>query len=385
MTGSSAYIVAARRAANGRLGGLHGNRRIESLAAPVVAKALEDAGIAPARVDLLAVGNAMAGGNPARLIALVAGLDDRVSTLTVDRQAASGLEAILAALRTIYCGEADIVVAGGAEALSMAPWRIAKPRSLHHTPRFIGLGAGVDSEPGDVTGLEAANAFATRHGLGRSQQDEYALTSHIKAGLARDKRRFVREIVALKTKAEESRDELQGEPDIEELEDLPALHGDGTLTAGNTSQPADGAAFVLAVSERVYQELGRPPALVLRASAAIGVPPSAEMEAPVAAIRRLGQRLGAKGLGRIDVCELGEASAVQALAFRQALALPDEALNPDGGQLARGEAGGAAGAVLVVRLFTRLVRAEDASPAGRGVAVISAPGGQAVAALFERV
>ncbi len=385
MTGPYAYIIAARRAANGRLGGLHGQRRIESLAAPVLAKALEDTGIAPARVDLLAVGNTMAGGNPARLIALVAGLEDRVPALTIDRQAASGLEAILAALRTIHCGEADIVVAGGAEAHSMAPWRIAKPRSLHQLPRFIGQGGGIDGELGDIMGLEAANVFAARLGIGRSQQDEYALTSHIKAGLARDKRRFVREIVALKSKAEEGRDELQGEPDIDDLEALPALLGDGSVTAGNTSQPADGAAFVVAVSERVYQELGRPPALVLRASTATGVAPAEEMEAPIVAVRRLGERLGAKGLGDIDVCELGEASAVQALAFRHALALPDETLNPDGGQLARGEAGGAAGAVLVVRLFTRLVRTEDASKTGRGVAVIGAAGGQAVAALFERV
>lgn len=385
MTGSNAYIVAARRAANGRLGGIHRNRRIEALAAPILSQTLEDAGIAASRVDLLALGNVAAGGNPARLIALVAGLDDRSPTFTLDRQSASGLEAILAAFRTIACGEADIVAAGGAEALSMAPWRIARPRSLHQIPRFIGWVGPQDGETGDAATAEAADAFASRLGITRSQQDEYALTNHIRGALARDKRRFVREIVALKAKAEESRDELLVEPDIEDLDSIPALLGDGTVTSGNSSLSADGAAFVVAVSERIWKELGSPPALRLTASASIGVTPAEELEAPIFAARRLAQKLGKPGLGQIGVVELGETSAVQAIAFRDALALEDGVINPDGGQIARGEPGGAAGAVLVVRLFTSLVRSEEAPKSGRGLAVIGAAGGQATAALFERV
>ena len=385
MTGPKAYIVAARRAANGRLGGIHRNRRLEDLAAPVLAQTLADARIEPADVDLLIVGNTTAGSNPARLIALVAGLSDRAVTMTVDRHAASGLQAIELAVRAVANGEAEIVAAGGAEALSTAPWRLAKPRTLSHTPRFIGLSQADDGDHSDHALIEAAEALAKRLDLQRSQQDEFALASHIRAGLARDDRKMGREIVPLKARVEEGRDELVGDADIEDLEAMPAVLGEGTLTAGNMSLPADGAAFVVAVSEHVYQRLGRPPALVLRASASIGVAPAADIEAPIAVARALALRSGAKPLPEIDAIEFGETSAVQALAFRSALELNDAVLNADGGQIARGQPAGASSAVLVVRLFSRLVRAELAAPSARGAAVIGASGAQALAALFERV
>ena len=139
MSKTSAYIIAARRTALGRIGGLHRNRRIAELAAPVVRAALEDCGLAPERVDELIAGNATEGGNPARLIALAAGLSDTAAAATIDRQCASGLDAILAAIRAIGAGEADVIVAGGGEAISTAPWRIAKPKSLYQLPHFMAL------------------------------------------------------------------------------------------------------------------------------------------------------------------------------------------------------------------------------------------------------
>lgn len=384
MSASKVYIIAARRSAIGRLGGLHRNRRIEDLSAPIVAQVLADVGIDPTRVDALLVGNTSAGGNPARIIALVAGLPDRIVALSIDRHAASGLEAIGMAVTRVATGDAEVVVAGGAEAYSTAPWRIAKPRTLYHMPRFVGLAQADSGETGEQSTVEAAEALARRHGISRSQQDEFALTSHIKATLARDGRSLAKEIVPLRAKPEEARDELVGEPDIEELESIPAILGDGTLSAGNTSLLADGAAFVVAVSEKVYQQLGLPPAIVLVGTASVGVAPGSDLEAPVEAARALILRTGSAALTDLHSVELGETSAVQAIAFQKALGLAENGFNAAGGQIARGNPGGAASAVLVVRLFAQLVRDEEARPSARSAAVIGAAGGQGLAALFER-
>src|SRR5689334_5812316 len=137
MSLAPAYIIAARRTALGRIGGLHRNRRIAELAAPVVVAALKDAGLGPERVDELIAGNTSEGGNPARLIALSAGLPETAAAHSVDRQCASGLDAILGAIRSVGVGDADVIVAGGAEAISTAPWRIAKPKSLYQLPHFM--------------------------------------------------------------------------------------------------------------------------------------------------------------------------------------------------------------------------------------------------------
>ena len=149
---ANAYIVAARRSALGRVGGLHRNRRVEDLAAPVIAAALADARIEPAEVDEVVIGNASQGGNPARLIALAAGLPLSAPALTIDRQCGSGLDAILHAVRAIDHGEAEIVVAGGVESLSTAPWRIAKPKSVFSFP----TSSGSSRRPRDPSEVSAA-------------------------------------------------------------------------------------------------------------------------------------------------------------------------------------------------------------------------------------
>lgn len=384
MSGTRAYIIAARRAANGRLGGLHRHRRLEELAAPVLVQTLADAAIEPGQVDMLVLGNTTQGNNPGRLVALLAGLPDRCVTYMIDRHSASGLEAIASAMRCIATGEADIVAAGGAEALSTAPWRLAKPRTLYHMPRFVGLAQADDGPSGEHTALEATEGLATRLGITRAQQDEFAIADHIRATLARDARRLAKEIVPLRGKAEEARDELVGEPDIDDLEAFPALLGEGSLTAGNTSLPADGAAFVVAVSERAYRRLGQPPALVLKDSVSVGVAPSSDIEAPIVAARLLGDRMAGASLDALAALELGEASAVQAITFLKNLSIQASIVNADGGQVARGQPVAAASAILLVRLFTRLVRVEEMKPGAIGAAVIGAAGGQAMAALFER-
>ncbi|KAB2872396.1 MAG: hypothetical protein F9K43_07845, partial [Bauldia sp.] len=135
--GQAAYIIAARRTALGRVGGLHSRRRVEELTAPVIAAALKDARIAPDMVEEVVLGNSTAGDNVGRLVGLAAGLPDTVPAMTIDRSGSSGLDAILCAARLVAGGERDIVVAGGAESFSTAPWRIVKPRTVHQLPRFL--------------------------------------------------------------------------------------------------------------------------------------------------------------------------------------------------------------------------------------------------------
>lgn len=379
-----AYIIAARRTAIGRVGGIHKTRRVEDLAAPVFAEALKDARVSPAKVEGLILGNTTAGNNPARLVALTSGLAESVPAMTVDRQCASGLEAILTAIRLIRLGEADILLAGGAESLSMAPWRIAKPRHVHMMPRFIDpVGGQAGRGDGDSDAAQIGDELARNLRISRHQQDDYALRSHMKASLARDARRFVKEIVALKLSAEEARDQSAVEPEMQELQDLQPFNAKGSLTSANTSSPHDGAAAMVVVSEKAWQELGKPPALRLRASASVGLNSSEAGEAAILALRRALSRLPGTDAAALDIVEMSEVSAVEAIALRNALGLADDVLNPDGGAIARGHPMGAAGAVLVVRLFTRMVRQPGKSAPKTGAAVLSALGAQGTAAIFE--
>lgn len=407
----SSYIVAARRTAIGRVGGLHGSRRLDQLAAPTVAAALEDARVPGERVDELFIGNALQGGNPARLIALAAGLPEHVSAVTLDRQCASGLDAILAGCRQIELGEADVVVAGGAESLSTAPWRIAKPRSLHQLPHFISFEPGSATEDHEASNFEASEDLSRNLGISRDQQDAWAVKSHIKARAARDARRFIGEIVPLRANADEARD--QGgltEPTMEMFQKhLPFLQPDGTLTPGNTSAMHDGAAFVVIVSQAVWEELGKPPALRLMASAVQGVGPEAEAGAPIEVMKKLYSRLNGFNPKDIGIVEMSEASSAQAIALSASLGIDDDIINPDGGAIVRGHPFAAASAVLVVRLFTRMARGRTKNqaaangsasmgeePSGEtaaeanlgakyGVATVGAIGGLGLAALFEAV
>lgn len=410
-----AYIISARRSALGRIGGLHQRRRLEDLAAPVIEAALADAGLEPARVDELIVGNATQGGNPARLIAFAAGLPEATGALTIDRQCASGLDAILSGARSIASGDATVVVAGGAESLSTAPWRIARPRRLHQTPHFIGL----DSEENPTetaTSFEAAEMLSRRLGITREQQDAWTFETHASARAASDARAFVGEIVAMRANADEVRDEISFDAsDLDDLADVPPyLDPDGTLTPANTSALHDGSAFVVMVDHETWDGLGRPPALKVLSSSSSGVSPGDEAAAPIEAMRKLYGRLDGINPKDIGCFELSETSAAQAIAFSTVVGIEAGKINLAGGALVRGHPFGAAGAVLVVRLFTTMVRTTTpgvtekraarrlragagagATPSGDngasqprpryGIAVLGARGGLGLAALFEGV
>lgn len=382
---ASSYIIAARRSALGRIGGLHKNRRLAELSAPVVLAALADAGLTADAVDELIVGNASEGGNPARLISLAAGLPETVASHSIDRQCASGLDAIIGGVRLVEAGDADVVVAGGAESLSTAPWRVAKPRSLYQLPHFLRVEPMAADFAGEAP-FEASELLPQRLGISRAKQDLVAMQSHIKAEAAREARRLAGEIVPLRRNAEEARDEGVGSLDLAELEEMtPFAPPDGTLTPGNTSSLRDGAAFVVIVSERVWAARGKPSALRLVSTVARGVPPDSDGEAPIAAMHKLYDRLNGFKRDDIGVFELSESSAAQEIALAALLNIDPARINPDGGAIARGHPLGAAGAVLVVRLFSDLVRSPLPTAGRYGVATLGAIGGLGLAALFEAV
>ena len=383
---SSAYIVAARRTAIGRIGGLHRARRLEDLTAPVIAAALADAHLKTTDVDEIVIGNSSQGGNPARLIALTASLPETAPALTIDRECSSGLDAILLAVRTVASGDAEVIVAGGADSVSTAPWRIATPKNLYQTPHFIGMEPGADARPDIPQPLEASEALALRMGISRQAQDAFAMKSHLRAQTAREARRFVGEIVPIRANREEARDESAIGPSMEDIEtETSFCPPHGTLTLANTSQPHDGAAIVVVVSEAVWNRLGKPPALRLVASAAQGVSPQLEADAPIAAMQKLYGRLNGFDHTAIRAVEMGESSAAQAIALMNAFGIDDGVVNSEGGAVVRGHPMGASGAVLVVRLFSRLVRRDGAERKGYGAVTQGAIGGLGLAALFEAV
>ncbi|MGI9426596.1 MAG: thiolase family protein [Hyphomicrobiaceae bacterium] len=380
-----AYIVAARRTALGRIGGLHRTRRVEALAAPVISALLDDAKLDATKVDEIIVGNATAGGNPARLVALAAGLPETINASTVDQQDASGLVAIIQAMRLVGHGDANIVIAGGAESISTAPWRVARPRNAHQMPHFISPEPLSQMSADRPIPVEATEQLARTLRISRHRQDAFTASSMERAIAARKAQRFADEIVPLRARIEEARDQSTEACDIDELsEELPFQEDDGTLTPANTSTWHDGAAFVIVVSKSVWEQMGQPPALSLLANAALGVTPGREALAPIAAVEKMYNRLNGFDRASIRIVETSETSAAQAVALAEALGLDETSINPEGGALARGHPFGAAGAVLVVRLFSQLVRNPDT---GRddacGIATQSALGGLGVAALFS--
>ncbi len=385
MQTSMSYIIAARRSALGRVGGLHRNRRIEVLAAPVINAALADCKITPDQVDEIIVGNATQGGNPARTIALASGLPECAAAFTIDRQCASGLDAIITACRTVSEGEADIIVAGGAESISTAPWRIAKPKSLYQLPHFLGIEPAMLDESDEPHQFEASELLSQRLNIAREQQDAWALRSHMKAQSARDDKRFVGEIVPIKSTPEEARDQSASsdlDPDHFAAEP-PFLPPEGSLTPANTSAMHDGAAMVVVVSQTVWEELGKPPALRLVSGVSQGVKADNEAGAPMEAMRKLYERTKGFNPKDIGLVELNETSAAQAIAFGSSLGFDDDLINPDGGAVVRGHPFAAAGAVLVVRLFSRMARNRVENRPKYGACALGAIGGIGVAALFE--
>lgn len=357
----SACMIAARRSAVAPRGGAFAGLRIEDLGAPVLLAALADAGLEPAHVDEVICANALgAGGNPARRVALLAGLPERVAGLTIDRQCAGGLDAIALASALVTSGQAKVVIAGGAESYSQRPFRaMPGPDGVPVPYDEAAFTPWPDRDPGMA---EAAAALAESLGISRAAQDAFAVASHVRA-LQAD---FRAEIVGMAGLARDAFARAL----------TPALAArakvlTGTITAANAAVSADAAAFVVVVSESVAQGRG----LRIASHTTLGADPTQPGLAPVPAIRAALQRAG-RVPQNLALAEVMEAYAVQAMACIRGAGLDPAIVNRNGGALARGHPIGASGAILAVRLFHDL-------KAGHGLAAIAAAGGIGSALVVE--
>jgi acetyl-CoA C-acetyltransferase len=379
---TEAYIVAARRTPILKAWGRAAALRVDDLAAPVLRAAVADAGIAPEDVDDVFLGNAAGpGGNPARLSALAAGFPVEVPGVTVDRQCGAGLEAIALAADRIAAGRARIVLAGGVESASTAPWRLEPPRVPGQAPRLAARARFTPEAFGDPDMGPAAETLARRFGVARDRQDAFALLSHRRAAALRGLGGFAAEIVPLPVAAAD--DGIREDTSLAALARLPpAFEEGGTVTAGNAARINDGAAAVAIVSADVWRGLGRPPALRWLDHVAAGVDPAMPAMGPVPAVRRLKAR-HQEAAGRV---EFTEAFAAQMVACLDVLAIDPTIVNPGGGALALGHPWGASGAVLLVRLFADLCRGVEGGPPAveHAIATLGIGGGIGLAALIER-
>jgi acetyl-CoA C-acetyltransferase len=368
-------VVAAFRTPIGTAGRSLAGVDAARLAAPLL-RTLAQAvpGVPVAEVVL---GNCMGpGGNVARVAALAAGLPLATPAMTVDRQCGSGLAAITAAAATVREG-GGLVLAGGTESASTAPWRFWPPVDGGEPQRYE-RAPFAPAEIGDPDMGLAADLLAAERGVGRERQDAYAARSHRRAWETQRAGGFEAEIVPVGQVCRDDRP--RPGMSVERLGRLrPSFRAGGTVTAGNACGVNDGAAAVAVVDAATQRELGLP-GLRIVASATVGVDPNRPGIGIVPAARAALQRAGL-GLDDVDVVELNEAFAGQILACCDDLGLDPARVCPQGGALALGHPWGASGAVLVVRLFSQLVR----EGRGRyGLAAIAVGGGQGVAVVVER-
>ncbi len=369
-----ALIIDALRTPIGRYGGVLASMRPDDLAAFVIERAIERSAIMPDTVDEVIFGNANGAGeenrNVARMAALIAGLPDSVPGVTVNRLCASGLEAVNQAARAVKLGDAELILAGGVESMTRAPFVSLKserayargPLELVDTTigwRFVNprLAARYSTE-----GMgETAENVAERYGVGRQEQDAFAVRSHQRATAAQQAGALARELEAVSVPQRRGepifvdRDEgPRAETTLETLARLaPVFRDGGTVTAGNSSQINDGAACLVIGSERAAQRLGREPLARIVAIGVAGVDPAVMGIGPVPASRMALQRAGLD-MSDIDLVELNEAFAAQAVHCQRQLGIPDDRLNVNGGAIAIGHPLGCSGARLVGTLAHEL-------------------------------
>ena len=383
-------VIAARRTPIGTAGHSLAGVDVVGLLAPVLRALVDDLGsctMAAPAVDDVVIGNCMGpGGNPARVAALAAGLGTGVSGVTVDRQCGSGQEAVHQGATAVLAGVDDLVLAGGVESASTAPWRLARPTTSTGLPTPYDRAPFAPSEIGDPDMGPAAETVAALCGVTRARQDLYALRSHTLALAAARDGAFEAEIVPVAGLLSDERPRRLTEAALSRMR--PAFMPGGTVTAGNCCGVSDGAAAVAIVPEYLRSALGVP-GLALRGWVCVGLDPNTPGLGPVPAVEKLLKGLGI-GLGEVGVVEMTEAFAAQVLACTDALGLDpldqsDSAaarVCPQGGAIAMGHPWGASGAMLVVRLFAEMVRVDGPR---LGIATCAIGGGQGLALLAERV
>jgi acetyl-CoA C-acetyltransferase len=388
-------ILSAVRLPTGRFLGALKEFTAPELGAMVVREAVRRAGIDPAIVDECIMGNVVSAGlgqAPARQAALRGGLSDHVSALTINKVCGSGLKAVMLASQGIATGDASVVVAGGMESMSNAPYLLAKAREGLR----MGHGQVLDSMIND--GLwcsfedwhmgNAGEVVATECGIGRQAQDAYALESHLKAAEATDSGRFDAEILPVSIPQKKGEpvifkhdESIRRDTTIEALGKLPpAFSRDGTVTAGNAPPVNDGAAALVITSAARAKELGVTPLARIVAQASSGLDPKHVLMTPVEAIRRVLAKTGWK-MSEVDLFEINEAFSVQLIAVLRQLGVDSAKVNVNGGAVALGHPIGASGA----RILTTLLYALTQRKLNRGIAALCLGGGNGVAVAVERM
>jgi len=397
-----AFIVEALRTPMGGYRGALSGVRPDDLAAHVIGATVERSGVDPTEIVDVYFGAANQSGEDnrdvARMASLLAGLPESVPGATVNRLCASGLEAVNCAARAVRLGEGDFYLAGGVESMSRAPWVVGKPerglprgeQTMHDTtlgwrfvnPRMAELGVSTESMG------ETGENVAERYGVGREDQDAFALRSHQRAVAAAEAGRFAEEIVPVEapkgrreTVLVEADEGPRPDASLEKMAALrPVFREGGTVTAGNASTLNDGAACLLVASEAGVEKLGAEPLARVVASGVAGVDPAYMGIGPAVAVPRA---LAAAGLelDQIDVIELNEAFASQVLACALELGIDEERLNVNGGAIALGHPLGCSGA----RLAGTLVRELRRRGGRYGIATMCVGVGQGLATVFEAV
>jgi acetyl-CoA C-acetyltransferase len=389
-------IISGCRIPVGKFQGSLSDFTAPQLGALVVREAVKRAGIDPAQVDECIMGNVVSAGlgqNPARQAAIFGGLSPATGAMTINKVCGSGLKSVALAAQAVQTGNSSMVVAGGMESMTNAPYLLPQARKGYR----LGNAQIVDSMVHDglwdiyndyhmgITGENVAEKYA----ITREEQDEFAVNSHRKAVSAIKECRFKSQIVPVEIPAKKKgapptifdKDESPREDTtIEILRALkPAFKKDGTVTAGNAPGVNDGAAAVVVTSAKRANELGAKPLVRIVAQATSGVEPKWVMMAPVGAVQQIWQKTGWKN-EEVDLYELNEAFSVQALGVMRELKLNPERVNVNGGAVAIGHPIGASGARVLVTLIYEMIRRD----VKRGIAALCLGGGNAVAMAIER-
>jgi acetyl-CoA C-acetyltransferase len=387
-------ILSAARTPIGKFLGAFAETPAPRLGAFAVTEALRRGNVPANRVDEVIIGNVLQAGlgqNPARQTALNAGLPDTIAAYTVNKVCGSGLKAAMLGAQAIRAGDAEVVVAGGIESMSRAPyllfgaragWKFGDQKVVDEMA-FDGLTCPFENWPMG----EAAEHIANKCDVSRAEQDRFSAQSQRRAAAARERGAFAAEIVPVtvgsgpKAKVTAADEGMRPETTAEGLAKLrPAFRSDGSVTAGNSSTLSDGGAAVVLASARAAEKLGSKPLARVVAYATSGVAPKDIFIAPVPAIRQVLDKAGLK-LADIDLFELNEAFAAQMLACGKELGLDEEKVNVNGGAIALGHPIGASGA----RVLVTLLYALEQRGLKRGLASLCLGGGNAVAMVVERI
>jgi acetyl-CoA C-acetyltransferase len=389
-------IISGCRTPVGKFQGSLSDFTAPQLGALAVREAVKRAGIDPAQVDECIMGNVVSAGlgqNPARQAAIFGGLSPATGAMTINKVCGSGLKSVALAAQAVQTGNSSIVVAGGMESMTNAPYLLPQARKGYR----LGNAQIVDSMVHDGLwdiyndyhmGITGENV-AEKYGITREEQDEFAVNSHRKAVSAMKECRFKSQIVPVEIPAKKKGapptifDKDEGPREDTTIEILralkPAFKKDGTVTAGNAPGVNDGAAALIVTSAQRAQELGAKSMVRIVAQATSGVEPKWVMMAPVGAVQQIWQKTGWKNED-VDLYELNEAFSVQALAVMRELKLNPEKVNVNGGAVAIGHPIGSSGARVLVTLIYEMIRRD----VKRGIAALCLGGGNAVAMAVER-